>query len=82
MNRKGWLAPGGKDQLDAEATTLPHSFCFQRQSSLECPKAKMLNSWDLNNPMGKWPNGETWPKGETAQRGKCGSTLENDQTGV
>ncbi len=42
----------------------------------------LLNSWDLNNPMGKWPNGETWPKGEMAQRGKCGSTLENDQTGV
>ncbi len=38
--------------------------------------------------MGKWPNGETcpkgetWPKGEMAQRGKCGSTLENDQTRV
>jgi len=39
---------------------------------------QVLNSWDLNNPMGKWPNGETCPKGETAQRGKCGSTLEND----
>ncbi len=30
----------------------------------------LLNSWDLNNPMGKWPNGETcpkgkWPKGES-----------------
>ncbi len=44
--------------------------------------ANMLNLWDLNNPMGKQPNGETCPKGEMAQRGKCGSTLENDQTGV
>ncbi len=30
----------------------------------------LLNSWNLNNPMGKWPNGETcpkgkWPKGES-----------------
>jgi len=22
-------------------------------------------------PMGKWPNGETWPKGEMAQMVKC-----------
>ncbi len=42
----------------------------------------LLNLWNLNNPMGKWPNGETCPKGEMAQRGKCGSTQENDQTGV
>ncbi len=25
----------------------------------------LLNLWDLNSPMGKWPNGETWPKGES-----------------
>ncbi len=32
-----------------------------------------------NGEMAQWGN---MPKGEMAQRGKCGSTLENDQTGV
>ncbi len=58
----------------------PHCFCCKVAWGIFPLSGllKVLNLWDLNNPMGKWPNVETWPKGEMAQRGKCGSILEND----
>src|SRR6266702_3853488 len=42
--KMGWRGyQCGKDQLDAEVAALPRGFCFQCQSSPECPKAKRVS---------------------------------------